>query len=498
MECISNQSLWTLLNEATPTAWRDGWWSGELELRGEAGHDIPVIGTLLVQPARRGNPDTMVLFAQDISAIRNTIGTLKRDQRFLRALLENVPDVIYFKDRESRFLRVNYAFSAKFGESNPEKLVGKTDFDFFTLEHAQAAFDNEQEILRTERPIVNLEEKETWPDGRVTWGSTTKMPFYNEYGQVIGTFGITRDITARKHAENALADSQRRLLDASRLAGMAEVASGVLHNVGNAFNSVNTAASLALDKLRASRLTKLAKLSELVEQHAADLPGFLSNDARGRQLPVYLTQLTRELLREREELMTELESLGRGVDHIKTVIAMQQSFADASSILEDLQISDLIDEALVMRGGGLARHRIEVQKDLVSVPPIRAPRHRVMEILVNLITNAEHALNDISTRKRVITLAVRPEPGARVRVTVSDNGVGIAAENLRRIFSFGFTTKKHGHGFGLHNSALAAKEMNGQLSANSAGPDQGAEFILILPTSETTDTTPPLPPGSYV
>jgi C4-dicarboxylate-specific signal transduction histidine kinase len=121
-----------------------------------------------------------------------------------------------------------------------------------------------------------------------------------------------------------------------------------------------------------------------------------------------------------------------------------------------------------------------------------------MEILVNLITNAEHALNDVSTRKRVITLTVRPEPGARVRVTVSDNGVGIAAENLRRIFSFGFTTKKHGHGFGLHNSALAAKEMNGQLSANSAGLDQGAEFILILPTSETTDTTPPLPRGSHV
>lgn len=492
MEFLANQCLWTLLNDAAPTAWRSGSWTGEIDFRRLNGEEFPALATVTMQRAARGFPDALIVVARDISESRRSLLSLKRDQRYLRALIENVPDIIYFKDLQSRLVRVNCAYSRRFGVSDPELLLGKTDFDFFTAEHAQAAYDAEQEIIRTGRPILNLEEKETWPDGRITWVATNKLPFYNEYGQVVGTFGVTRDITARKHTESALAESQRRLIEASRLAGMAEVASGVLHNVGNAFNSVNTSASLIGDHLRLSRMGNLAKVAQLLQEHAANLVGFLTEDARGRQLPVYLAQLSTQLGRERDALISELETLRKGIDHIKAVIAMQQSYAHASSLLEDLSLAELLDEALLISASSLNRNRVNIVRDFASVPPVHAARHRVLEILVNLIRNAEQAMAEVPENERRITFSIRPADEAQVKLSVRDNGVGIPPENLHRIFSFGFTTKRKGHGFGLHNSALAAKEMNGVLHATSEGPGKGAEFILILPTSQSAPTNPPL------
>lgn len=483
MEFVPSQGLWTLLNDAIPTAWRNGSWSGELELRRGDGEDFPVFLTLSAQRASGSFPESLVLVAHDASETQRAITLLKRDQRFLRALLDNVPDVIYFKDLESRFMRVNHSFAAKFAVTDPEKLVGLTDFDFFTPEHAQPAFEIEQQIMATERPIINVEERETFADGRVTWGSTSKLPFYNEFGKVVGTFGITRDITARKHAEVALAETQRRLLDASRMAGMAEVASGVLHNVGNAFNSVNTSATLIADQLRTSRLGSLEKVVQLFDEHAKDIGSFLTQDNRGRQLPVYLGELSRQLLKERESLVTELESLRRGVDHIKAVIAMQQSYANPSSIAEDLNLAELVDEALLMNMSSMNRHEVEVIREFSEVPKIRAARHRVLEILVNLVSNAEHAVISARQTGRRLRFVIEPADANNLRLRLIDNGNGISSENLQRIFSFGFTTKKEGHGFGLHNSALAAKEMDGSLFARSDGAGLGAEFILTLPVA---------------
>lgn len=485
MEFVSNHCLWTLLNDATPTAWRNGSWQGELEVRRADGDELATVATLTAHAGRGQFADALVMIARDRSEERRNLLTLKRDQRYLRSLLENMPDNIYFKDLQSRFVRVSYAMSAKFNASEPEALIGKSDFDFFTPEHAQPAFDAEQQIIRTERPIVNLEEKETWPDGRVTWASTTKLPFYNEYGQIMGTFGVTRDITARKHTEAALAESQRRLLDASRMAGMAEVASGVLHNVGNAFNSVNTSATLMADQLRASRLSSLAKVSQLLEQNLAQMPEFFASDHRGKQLPNFIIELARQLLRERDDLSRELETLRKGVDHIKAVIAMQQNFANASSLAESLPVPDLIEEALTICQSSLVKADVEIVRDFRVVPPVMATRHRVLEILVNLTKNAEHAAMAANGSKPRVTFSISLSDSKNVQLSVRDNGVGISAENLQKIFSFGFTTKKDGHGFGLHNSALAAKEMSGKLFAKSDGLGKGAEFVLTLPVAET-------------
>jgi PAS domain S-box-containing protein len=423
------------------------------------------------------------LIGRDITVAKRSLETLKYDQRFLRALLENLPDEIYFKDRESRYLRVSHAMATKFGVVDPQNMLGKTDAEFFTADHAQASAATEQEIIRTERPVINAEEREAWADGRVTWVSTTKLPFYNEYGQPVGTFGISRDITARKNAEIALIDAQRSLLEASRLAGMAEVASGVLHNIGNAFNSVNTSAALVADQLSGSRVVNLGKVVQMFEEHAGDLPVFLSQDPRGRQLPAYLGQLSKQLLGEREGLLREIESLRKGIDHIKSVITMQQSYAHASSLAEDVAPSEIVDEALRISEVSLSHNKVVVVREFEPTPMIHAARHKILQILVNLIRNAKHAMDDNGLAEKRLVIAVRSSSARRIQIVVTDNGTGIAPENLSRIFAFGFTTKKTGHGFGLHSSALAAQEMDGSLVAHSGGRGQGAEFILELPAT---------------
>jgi len=139
-----------------------------------------------------------------VAELETLVADMKRSDNLLRALMETLPDAIYFKDAESRFIRINKTQADRFGLSDPAQAVGKSDFDYFTEEHARPAYDAEQEIIRTGQPLLNLEEKETWPDRPATWVGTTKLPLRDHAGNIIGTFGVSRDITDRKQAEEAL------------------------------------------------------------------------------------------------------------------------------------------------------------------------------------------------------------------------------------------------------------------------------------------------------
>ncbi|WP_053133544.1 DAHL domain-containing protein [Pseudomonas sp. MIACH] len=278
-----------------------------------------------------------------------------------------------------------------------------------------------------------------------------------------------------------LKDAQSELMDSARQAGMAEIATNVLHNVGNVLNSVNISADLVTRKLRSSKAMGLGKAMQLINERQGDLGTFITEDEKGKLLPGYLNQLVDAIAVEQQGLIEELGQLSKSVDHIKDIVSTQQSYAGAASLKEPVQISALMEDALRMNAGALSRHNVTVVKHYGPVPEVLGDKHRLLLIMVNLISNAKYAMSNLTDRPRQMTLTVLQLDDDTLQISVKDEGEGIPAENMTRIFTHGFTTRKEGHGFGLHSCALAAVEMNGQLTAHSDGPGQGAIFTLTIP-----------------
>jgi len=293
----------------------------------------------------------------------------------------------------------------------------------------------------------------------------------------------------RKRAEERLARTQSQLLSASRTAGMAEIATGVLHNVGNALNSVNVSASVVQDRVRGMKVDNLNRATTLMREHADDLERFLGADERGKRLPGYLLKLAASLAGEQAAILSELGSLAERIDHIKTIVKTQQSYARSGGLVETLSLSDTLEDALRMHLAGLERHGVSVAREFErGLPPLQTDKHKLLQILLNLLGNARQAMCDPSVKVRMLTLRAGLRGNTRAYVEVRDTGVGIPREDLTRIFSHGFTTKKDGHGFGLHSCANAAREIGGAIAVSSPGPGAGATFVLELPLQLSEDT----------
>jgi C4-dicarboxylate-specific signal transduction histidine kinase len=292
---------------------------------------------------------------------------------------------------------------------------------------------------------------------------------------------LQHEIEERERAEKELQVLHAQLVDASRQAGMAEVATGVLHNVGNVLNSVNVSATLVAEKLNIQRLTNLQRTAEMLHLKNGDLVDFLTQDPKGKLIPGYLENLSRHLVAEQQQALTELELLSRNIEHIKEIVSMQQTFARIAGETEPVFPEALIEDALRMTTGSLQRHHVEVVRDYEPCPPVQIERHKVLQILVNLIRNAKHSLDEAGPKSKIISLRLKKTSAGFASISVQDNGTGSLESNLTKIFSHGFTTRKDGHGFGLHSAALAAQQMHGHLGAESLGPGQGATFTLELP-----------------
>jgi PAS domain S-box-containing protein len=299
-------------------------------------------------------------------------------------------------------------------------------------------------------------------------------------GKISGLVCVAEDISERKKAERELEQANKQLLETSRQAGMAEVATSVLHNVGNVLNSVNVSSAIISDRVQNSKIASFTKAVALMEEHQADLPGFFANDAKGKQLPGYLSKLAVNLAYEQKEILQEVDSLAGNILHIKEIVATQQNYARVSGITESLQVVDLVEDALRINAGAMDRHGVTVVREYSEAPSVLVEKHKMLQVLVNLISNAKYSCEASGHSNKQVTLRVIHEDN-RIKTSVIDTGVGISKENLTRIFGYGFTTKKEGHGFGLHSSALAAKEMGGTLTVSSEGPGQGATFTLELP-----------------
>jgi signal transduction histidine kinase len=276
--------------------------------------------------------------------------------------------------------------------------------------------------------------------------------------------------------------SRAAVVTAARAAGMSEIATGVLHNVGNVLNSVTVSTGVIGEKVRGSRLPQLEKLAKLLEEHRDGVAEFLTQDPKGQKVVPFVVALTRQLSDERAGLEAEIRHLEEALEHIRQLIASQQAHAGRSTLLEPADVAEQIEMALRLsdKAPGAAKARIE--RDIPPLPRLAIDRHKVVEILVNLVQNARQSLAEAKGADPVVHVSARLEDGT-LRIRIRDNGVGIPHDNLARIFNHGFTTKPGGHGFGLHASANAAVEMGGRLTAASDGPGRGALFTLEIPVT---------------
>lgn len=281
---------------------------------------------------------------------------------------------------------------------------------------------------------------------------------------------------------------ETKLLETSRQAGMAQVATGVLHNVGNVLNSVNISTNILRDSITASPNLKLLQQAiELMRAQGDGLHDFLAKDQRGRLVPALIMEVVERLLASRCDLVGELDHLAQNVEHIKQIVAMQQSYAKVGGIVQNARPAELMEESMRMTQASAERHGVQFRSNFSEVPAIETDRHQVLQILVNFMTNAVQAVKVQPDGKRQVTLHLTHDEG-RIKFTVEDNGAGISAENLQRIFQHGFTTRKDGHGFGLHSGAIAARNLGGSVKVYSPGVGLGARFTLDLPLHSNATT----------
>ncbi len=294
---------------------------------------------------------------------------------------------------------------------------------------------------------------------------------------------LSVEIQERKKIQEEKDKLYQRLMQASRQAGMADVASNVLHNVGNVLNSINVSTDTLLKTLRKPMVGDVCRIASLFREHQGDLKEFLTVDPQGKQIPGYLTLVADSLSGSHQSIQGELEALVNKLAHVKQVILSQQDIAQTGSIREASRIADLMEQALSMALPEPETYRIHVSREYGLVPLIMTDRHQVLQILVNLIANAKDAMiaQSASVHRLSIRVSMAGDGTNAVRLEVADTGCGISAEHLPRLFTQGFTTKQHGHGLGLHSAAISARNMGGSIRASSAGTGCGATFTLSLP-----------------
>ena len=421
--------------------------------------------------------------SNEIAERQRTAEELRATNQRFEIVTRATTDVIWDWSLQSNALWWNENFQTVFGYSPGE--IGTDAEGWISRIHPEdqpAVLESIHEVIDSGGHLWSGEYRFRRRDGTYAFVFDRGYVLHDERGKPVRMIGAMQDFSGRKQAEAELTKAHRDLVDVSRQAGMAEVATGVLHNVGNVLNSANVSLEVASGKVRGLKAGSLEKVAGLLHEHAGDLPSFFASHPQGARLPAFLAQIAAHLSEQQASVLRELEALRSNVDHINEIVSMQQRYAGSGGVIEMLPIADIVEDALRMNDASLGRHGARVEREIApSLPALPIDRHKVLQILVNLIRNATHAMDVETVGERCLTLRANINGDRRVCISVIDTGIGISPENLPRVFEHGFTTKKIGHGFGLHSSAQSAVDMGGSLCAHSDGTGRGATFTLELP-----------------
>lgn len=396
----------------------------------------------------------------------------------VRAALDTLSESVVLMDGQERIVLANDAFTQIAGQSTSSLLGRKLSLLPWIRRRSKQRPSDLPWIQALRQGIAKKGVSivlET-PSGEVRSSIVNTIPIPGPDGKQKGIMASFTDVTE-------LEDKNRQLVEMSRLAGKAEVATDVLHNVGNVLNSVNVSATLISQNLSDSQLPNVREVAEMISEHIEDLGTFLTEDSQGRHIPTYLIKATEILLNEQANLIEKVQSITTNVNHIREIIRMQQSHARTPTFQIAVSPVEVVEEAIQINDTDLKHHGISVVREFGEIGIVDIDKPRFLQIVTNLIRNASDALAASSETEKLLTIRCYKHEEDSLRVEVLDNGIGIPPENFTRIFQHGFTTKDDGHGFGLHSSALAAKEIGGSLSAHSKGLGHGATFVLELPLS---------------
>ena len=469
--------------------------TGRLTARAYAGvalraADGRVKGTLAVYDTveRRFVPretEALLLVAQGLVALLE----VEEHKALLETLLANLPLALIACDAQGRVTHYNRE-AAEMCSMDQNQFVS----DGYSVRAGIYQADGVTPVDRADRPLARTlrgEQIENLELVIIPQGATERVTVSNGRrlvgvdGRLMGALCVSQDITERRRSELELERVHEQLRASARQAGMAEIATSILHNVGNVLTSINVCAALLGDGLRRSKAPDIGRVAALLTEQGEKLGEFMTRDERGKLVPGYLQALGEQLLRDNEIALEHLATLRKSLEHVNHAVAMQQNHAKLTSVHETVSVVDLIEDSLRLSAGAFTRHGIELCREFEPTPPITVDKHKVLQILVNLMHNAQYACDESGRKDKAVTLRLTGDE-LGVRISVIDNGVGIAPENMSRLFSHGFTTRASGHGFGLHSAVLAARELGGSLHAESAGLGQGAAFILELPRNPAT------------
>jgi PAS domain S-box-containing protein len=442
---------------------------------------------------KQASESKLARLTQRYATTAENLHDLKRRQE---SIVDAVRDGIYLVDPEGRITFANRAAAHMLGREASE-LIGQSIANLQAGARSQdSAPSGKSEILEAIRAGQASQggfETIRRQDGTPFPVEYSTTPLRGDNGDVLGAVVVFNDTTERRGAETQLkAQSEalhqqsqvlhQQLATLSHQAGMAEVATSVLHNVGNVLNCVNHSIAIATQKVGNFRTEGLGRIAALLTENAGDLPAFFATHPQGKRMPKFLAQLADHFTHDQESVLQELSTLGANLEHINQIVAMQQRYAISGGKIEELPLAAVIEDALRINAAALDRHGTQVIREFhAALPPIPVDRNQLLLILVNLIRNAKYACDESGRLDKFITIHTQWSERGGAQISITDNGVGIAPDHLPRIFEHGFTTRKNGHGFGLHSSALAAREMGGTLLVHSAGPGRGATFTIELP-----------------
>ncbi len=437
-----------------------------------------------------------------IKQVHRQAREIKNEGIKYKALIDGSIDGILVLEK-TRVINCNLNALKLFGTKTLDEL-NKKGLDYFS----QFADDNKKEkqeniFSAINYALINSKKKYEWKF-RTLSGNTfpTEIELQNiELDEVDYIQMIIRDISEREEAQQALRDANENLekkirerteelkitntkmLGLARSAGMSEVASGVLHNVGNVLNSVNVSASVLKTRATESKLKNLEKIVLMLNEHENNLYEYLANDESGKLIIPYIEELSKNLTSERDKQMTEIDCLIHNVDHIKNIISMQQAYTGNIGVIEKVKSSEVANDAININISSINNSNINLNKLYNVDIEIFVDKHKLIQILVNLISNAIHAVVNGGKANKEITFGIQKN-NDYIIFYVEDNGIGISADDIERVFEFGFKKRPDGHGYGLHHSALVAKELGGELVLESDGLNKGAKFTLRIPIKQ--------------